>query len=83
MNRRTVSRIGIYAFLLSSAAFFLIPGVGHMWGAISWHSQPLDDVAAWAHGSTAKDAVFLFPDVGHGLQPGILRPQAAKTHDGR
>lgn len=43
------------------------------------HHAELDQLAAWARSSTAKDAVFLFPDAGRGLEPGVFRAQALRS----
>ncbi len=39
----------------------------------------LRELADWARKSTARDAVFLFPDEGRALPPGIFRARALRT----
>ncbi len=39
----------------------------------------LDQVAAWARASTPVGALFLFPDAGTGLEPGIFRVRAQRA----
>jgi hypothetical protein len=39
----------------------------------------LNDLVQWASASTAKDAVFLFPDEGRALPPGIFRARARRA----
>ena len=44
------------------------------------HATPeLAQLSAWARASTPPDAVFLFPDVAHGLDPGIFRAEALRA----
>lgn len=59
--------------------FFLIPSLGDVHNYPRLHSPALDDLSAWARHSTPRDAVFLFPDVGHGLQPGVFRARALRA----
>ncbi len=56
------------------AAYFVIP-VQHPF----LETVELDQLAAFAREHTAKDAMFLFPDVGRGLQPGIFRARALRS----
>ncbi|MGH7247699.1 MAG: DUF6798 domain-containing protein, partial [Pseudomonadota bacterium] len=39
----------------------------------------LEQVAAWARTETSKDALFLFPDAGTALYPGIFRAEAVRA----
>jgi len=39
----------------------------------------LAQLSAWARASTPRDAVFLFPDAGKGLQPGVFRSEALRA----
>ncbi|HWC98811.1 MAG TPA: DUF6798 domain-containing protein [Candidatus Sulfopaludibacter sp.] len=43
------------------------------------HTAALDQLSAWARASTPSDAVFLFPDAGHGLASGIFRADALRA----
>ncbi len=56
------------------AAYFVIP-IQHP----SLETPDLDRLAGFAREHTAKNAMFLFPDVGHGLQPGIFRARALRS----
>ena len=56
------------------AAYFVIP-IQHP----SLETSDLDRLAGFAREHTAKNAMFLFPDAGHGLQPGIFRARALRS----
>ncbi len=60
--------------VLSLAAFLLLP-VAYP----ALHTRELDQLSAWARSSTPRDAVFLFPDEGHGLASGIFRVEALRA----
>jgi hypothetical protein len=68
-----------FAPVLGAAAFFAIP----LWGGVvnypRLHTPELAQLSEWARSSTPKDAVFLFPDAGHGLAPGIFRSEAQRA----
>jgi hypothetical protein len=39
----------------------------------------MDRLVAWVGSSTAHDSMFLFPDAGRGLEPGLFRAQARRA----
>ncbi|MBZ5586545.1 MAG: hypothetical protein LAQ30_31045 [Acidobacteriia bacterium] len=39
----------------------------------------MQQLAAWARTSTPKDSVFLFPDAGKAVEPGIFRAEAVRA----
>jgi hypothetical protein len=56
------------------APFFVMPGPNH--------PEPppeLREVAQWARASTPADSMFLFPDAGKSLDPGIFRARALRS----
>jgi hypothetical protein len=59
--------------------FFLYPVVGGVRNYQTAGSAELDALCRWARSSTAKDAVFLFPDAGRELYPGVFRAQALRA----
>ncbi len=59
--------------------FVLLPTFGQVVTERDIHSPELDAVAEWARENTDRDAVFLFPDVGKGRQPGIFRVRALRA----
>jgi hypothetical protein len=61
------------------AAFFAIPILGGVANYPKLHTPELAQLSGWARTSTPKDAVFLFPDAGRGLQPGIFRAEALRA----
>jgi len=65
--------------VLGLAAFFAIPALAGVANYPHLHTPQLDQLSAWARASTPRDAVFLFPDAGRGLQPGIFRAEAARA----
>lgn len=68
-----------YASLLGAAAFFVIPVLGGIVNYPSLHTPELEQLSRWARMSTPPDAVFLFPDAGHALDPGIFRAEALRA----
>jgi hypothetical protein len=61
------------------AAFLAIPILGGIVNYPNLHTPELAQLSAWAKTSTPRDAVFLFPDVGRRLDPGIFRPEALRA----
>jgi hypothetical protein len=61
------------------APFFLIPYYGGVKNYPTLRHPELTELAEWARTKTAKDAVFLFPDSGKGLDPGIFRSTALRA----
>jgi hypothetical protein len=61
------------------APFFLIPGYGRVRNYPSLNNPELQTLSDWARSSTPKDAMFLFPDAGEELYPGIFRAHALRA----
>jgi hypothetical protein len=74
-----LSCVGRVRGLPALAAFFAIPMVGGVVNYPKLHTPELAQLSAWARGSTPADAVFLFPDAGRGLAPGIFRGEALRA----
>jgi hypothetical protein len=75
----TVARRPRFAPAVAVAACFAIPILG---GVVNYPNALTPEVAqlsAWARTSTPKDAVFLFPDAGRGIDPGIFRSEALRA----
>ena len=73
-------RLGRIAVAVTAlAAFLLIPGLGHVVNYPNLHTPEVRELAAWARHSTAMDAVFLFPNAGKDLSPGIFRAEALRA----
>lgn len=70
---------GAGAAVVILAACCLIP----VWGKVVNYPQirtpELYEVISFAQSSTPKDAVFLFPEAGHGLQPGVFRAESIRA----
>ena len=60
------------------APFAAIPLYGKVQNYPDLHNPELDELAAWARASTPRQAVFLFPDAGRELFPGIFRAKALR-----
>ena len=59
--------------------FFTIPAAGRVTNNPRLHTPELAQLSAWARSSTPMDAVFLFPDAGSSLTPGIFRARALRA----
>jgi len=59
--------------------FVLIPGYARVRNYPNLRHPELDELSRWAHSRTPIDAVFLFPDAGQELYPGIFRVQALRA----
>ena len=65
--------------VLGLAAFFAIPVIGGVVHYPKLLTPEVEQLSAWARASTPRDAVFLFPDAGHSLAPGIFRAEAIRA----
>jgi hypothetical protein len=68
-----------FAPVAAVLAFFAIPTLGGIVNYPRLHTPELAQLSAWARASTPPDAVFLFPDAAHGLDPGIFRAEALRA----
>ena len=68
-----------YAPVVTLAAFFLIPSVGGVVNYPHLHTPEVEQLASWARVATPRDAVFVFPDAGHSVVPGIFRAEALRA----
>jgi hypothetical protein len=59
--------------------FYLIPGWAGTVNYPSLHKPDLDSLSTWARLETQPDSVFLFPDAGRDLSPGIFRARAKRA----
>jgi hypothetical protein len=57
-------------------AFFILPGIGRVSNYPDLHTPEIADLSRWARDNTPRAAMFLFPDAGHALYPGIFRVDA-------
>jgi hypothetical protein len=65
--------------IVALATVFLIPWIGGVVNYPKLHTAGLIQLADWARASTPKDAVFLFPNFGKDLSPGIFRAEALRA----
>jgi hypothetical protein len=73
-------RIGRIATAVTAlAAFFLFPVAGRVVNYPKLHTPALAELSRWARTSTPADAVFLFPNFGKDLAPGIFRVEALRA----
>lgn len=77
-SRRGLLPAGALAALLA-LPLVVIPFVGGVKNSPYLHSAELDQLSAWAAGSTPVDSVFLFPTVHRQLAPGIFRANARRA----
>jgi hypothetical protein len=61
------------------AAFFAIPMLGGIVNYPRLHTPEIEQLSQWARSATSKDAVFLFPDAGRALDPGLFRSEALRA----
>jgi len=64
---------------VAAVAFFLIPTVGGVTTHPNPHTPELAQLSEWARSATPRDAVFLFPDAGRALYPGVFRAEAQRA----
>jgi Domain of unknown function (DUF6798) len=65
--------------LAGLAAFFAVPVLGGVVNYPHLHTPELARLSEWARTSTPRDAVFLFPEAGHSMEPGIFRAEAQRA----
>lgn len=64
---------------VAMAGFFLLPLLGSAARRPRLQTPEMVQLSSWARASTPRDAVFLFADVGKGLQPGVFRSEAERA----
>ena len=60
-------------------AFFIIPGIGQVSNYPDLHTPEIAGLSQWARENTPPTAMFLFPDSGHLVYPGIFRAEAQRA----
>jgi hypothetical protein len=71
------AQVAAIAAILAPA--WIIPTWGKMTNYPALHTPELAQLSLWARDSTPRDAVFLFPDAGQDLSPGIFRAEAQRA----
>jgi Domain of unknown function (DUF6798) len=64
--------------IASILAFFVIPGIGRVSNYPNLHTDQIADLSRWARENTPRTAMFIFPDSGRQLYPGIFRVYASR-----
>lgn len=59
--------------------FLVIPVQGRVVNYTELRTPELDALSRWARASTPQDAVYLFPDAGRQLEPGVFRADALRA----
>jgi hypothetical protein len=67
------------ALLVPVAALFVMPTIGHVQNYPKLDKHPIIEVARWAEKNTWGSSMFLFPDAGHELYPGIFRAYSRRA----
>ena len=68
-----------WAQVAGVAAFWAIPAIGGVANYPRLNTPELKQLSQWARVATPRDAVFLFPDAGRALDPGIFRSEALRA----
>ena len=68
-----------FAPLAAVVAFFAIPTLGGVVNYPRLHTPELEQLSEWARSNTPQDAVFIFPDAGRALSPGVFRSAALRA----
>jgi hypothetical protein len=77
---RSRYRWGIPAWAaLALLPFYLYPTYGKVENYPRLLNPDLEELSRWARSSTGKEAMFLFPDAGRDLHPGIFRACALRA----
>ncbi|MCZ2150894.1 MAG: hypothetical protein LC126_24370 [Bryobacterales bacterium] len=58
---------------------FAVPALSGVRNYPRLHNADLDQLASWARRHTSREAVFLFPDAGKSLEPGIFRAESLRA----
>ena len=77
LSRQRATRLAVLAF--SVVPFFAIPLCAGVANYPRLHTPELGQLIDWARVHTPRDAMFVFPDAGQGLYPGVFRAQAERA----
>jgi hypothetical protein len=76
--RRNTPQFAVSAAAIAALAAFFIP----LSGVINYpelQRKPVEHLAGWAESNTWGGSLFLFPDSGHGFDPGIFRARSRRA----
>jgi len=76
--RRNALQFGVSVVAIAILSAFLIPLSG-VTNFSRFQKAPVEDLAAWAVVNTWGSSLFLFPDAGHGLDPGYFRARSRRA----
>lgn len=79
LNRFVATRWRVLAFLTPLLAIFAIPTIGRVENYPKIDKKPIVEVASWAEDNTWGSSMFLFPDAGRELYPGIFRAESRRA----
>lgn len=79
LNRFVATRWRALAFLTPLLAIFAIPTIGRVENYPKIDKKPIVEVASWAEDNTWGSSMFLFPDAGRELYPGIFRAESRRA----
>jgi hypothetical protein len=65
--------------LAALAGFFAVPSLAKVVNYPKPITPEIEQFSLWARATTPKDAVFLFADIGKGLDPGVFRAEALRA----
>ncbi len=76
--RRSIAARVAWAAVLA-LPFYLIPTVGKVQNYAPLHTAEVYELSGWAKANTGKEDLFVFPDAGRALHPGIFRVNAQRA----
>ncbi|MBV6430741.1 MAG: hypothetical protein IANPNBLG_00858 [Bryobacteraceae bacterium] len=74
-----LERWGMACVAAAIALPFAVPAVSGVRNYPRLHSAEIEQLASWARLDTGREAVFLFPDAGKSLEPGIFRAESLRA----
>lgn len=77
LARQRATRLAVLGFAV--VPFFAVPLCAGVENYPRLHTPELEQLIAWARDNTAQNALFVFPDAGHGLYPGVFRAEAKRA----
>jgi len=77
LSRRRATHLAVLAYAV--VPFFAIPLSAGVENYPALHTPEIEQLVNWARANTPPDAMFVFPDAGHDLYPGVFRAEAERA----